>query len=321
MRLGLAAALFGCLAFVAALGSPARADAPQPAAVQPDAGLLAAHETFWNAYEAGDLWRMSQLWARDDDKISAAFPAAATLAVGWGNVQESFRRTFAHNRNVKIDAKLLRTNAEGDVAWLVSAVRYESVQTQTGQFVLMDRMFTTEVYRRENGEWRLVHYHGHFPGFRTMTDDPSTIIVAPPPIDRPDDPVWNLHERFTTAFSALDLGAMFELFSPEKSVTALQPTAPVPFFGPENVIASWKKTFGEIQALTIEPLQIVVEQSGSAAWIAELSQYHIAFKAKPDEIQHFHSVLTTYVLRKEAGQWQIAHYHAHFGFGFEAHQD
>ncbi|MFL1876376.1 nuclear transport factor 2 family protein [Hansschlegelia beijingensis] len=320
MRFRLVAALLGCLALACAIVSPAGAEAPRTPAAQDDAALIAAHKTFWSAYEAGDLWRMSQLWARDDDRISAVFPASATLSVGWGNVQESFRRTFAHNRNVKVDARLLRSAREGDVAWFVSAVRYEAVQTQTGQFVLLDRMFTTEVYKRQNGEWRLAHYHGHFPGFRTMTDDPATIILAPPPIERPDDPVWKLHERFTTAFSALDLGAMFELFSPQKSVTALQPTAPVPFFGPENVIASWKKTFGEVQALTIEPLQIVVEQSGSVAWVTELSQFHIAFKAKPDEIQHFHSVLTTYVLREEAGQWQIAHYHAHFGFGFEAHQ-
>jgi ketosteroid isomerase-like protein len=316
-----AALLCVLAASVLSVVAPLRAEAPLAAAPAQDVdAVTAAHAEFWRAYEKRDLWRVSLVWDTSDDTISAAFPASSTISVSWSNIQESFRRSFSHNRDIKIDVRTLRTNREGDVAWVLSAVRFEAIQTQTGQFVLLDRMLTTEIYRLKDGAWKLVHYHGHYPGFRPQAEDPATMVAAPTRPAPSASPAWEAHERFVAAFSAKDLGAMFGLLSSERDSSAMQPMSPIPFLGPENVVASWKKTFADVEALTIEPLKVVVSESGSIAWITEHSQYHIAFKAQPDLVQHFHNVLTTYLLRKEAGQWQIVHYHAHLGFAFEDHE-
>ncbi len=320
------AALLCCVApLLSAYPMAARAEAPQVAGQvaaptvesQDLAAVDAAHSEFWRAYEKRDLWRVSLAWDTSDEAITAIFPASSSISTGWSTIQESFRRSFAHNRDIKIDVRTLRTYREGDVAWVLSAVRFEAIQTQTGQFILLDRMLTTEVYRLKDGAWKLAHYHGHYPGFRPQAEDPATMVAAPTRPAMSGGPIAELHNRFLAAFSAKDLGALFELLTPEKAGSAMTPMSPVPFLGPENVVASWKKTFEDVEALTIEPMKIVVSEAGSMAWITELSQYHIAFKAQPDVIQHFHNVLTTYLLRKEAGQWQIVHYHAHLGFAFE----
>src|ERR1700722_13234734 len=127
--------------------------------------IRAVNERFWAAFAARDLWSIGRLWAKTD-AVTAIFPADSTPSVGWENIRESFRRSFAHNRDVRVDAQVVRVGAEGNAAWLVDAVRFEAVQTQTGQSVVMDRILGTKLFERSgDGQWRLIHFHMHFPGF------------------------------------------------------------------------------------------------------------------------------------------------------------
>src|ERR1700761_831212 len=114
------------------------------------------HSSFWKSFADSDLWTIGQMWDQSDKSISAIFPAAATPAIGWDNVAESFRRAFSHNRDIKIDTRIVRIYRTGDLAWLISTVKFEAVQTQTGQPVLIKRMFTTEIFALRNGVWRLL---------------------------------------------------------------------------------------------------------------------------------------------------------------------
>jgi SnoaL-like domain len=119
--------------------------------------IAAIHNSFWKSFADRDLWTIGQMWDQSDTSISAIFPAAATPAIGWDNVAESFRRAFSHNRDIRTDTRIIRTYRTGDLAWLISTVKFEAVQTQTGQPVLINRMFSTEIFALRDGAWKLVH--------------------------------------------------------------------------------------------------------------------------------------------------------------------
>ena len=90
-----------------ALGSVATTDQP---------AVLSVHRAFWRAYQDRDLWGMSQIWDNANGNITAALPAASFTAAGWANVEENFRRTFIHNRDIKIDERVIRLHRQGNVA-------------------------------------------------------------------------------------------------------------------------------------------------------------------------------------------------------------
>jgi ketosteroid isomerase-like protein len=280
--------------------------------------VLNMHRAFWKAYQDRDLWGMSQIWDNANGNITAAFPAASSTAAGWANVEENFRRTFIHNRDIKIDARVIRLHHQGNVAWILGSVRFEAVQTQTGQFVAMDRMLTTEIYRLRDGEWKLDLYHGDYPGFAPPKEhghDFQLQAIAAP-LRSPSD-AWDTYDGFIAAFERREIGGILDLLTAEADASAIQPISAVPFLGPQNVIASWKKAFDEIQSITIQPQRLVIDQDGDLAWISEVGQYHVTFRANPGDVVHMHNVMVTYILRRRQGEWQLVHYHAHQGFPYD----
>jgi ketosteroid isomerase-like protein len=281
--------------------------------------IAAIHNSFWKSFADRDLWTIGQMWDQSDTSISAIFPAAATPAIGWDNVAESFRRAFSHNRDIRTDTRIIRTYRTGDLAWLISTVKFEAVQTQTGQPVLISRMFSTEIFALRDGAWKLVHYHGHNPEFAPPIEGPENMNVNVTVPKRAASAVWAAYDRFGAAFQQKDLAQMFEVLDSDGEASALQPTSPVPFLGIENVLASWKKTFVDIESFSFDPQVLELSESGSTAWVTDLSQFHIVFKDNPNEVRHFHNVMTTLIFRKHGDEWRLAHYHAHLGFSFDDH--
>jgi ketosteroid isomerase-like protein len=281
--------------------------------------LAPLHSQFWKSFAERDLWQISQLWAKTDANISAIFPASATPAIGWDNVAENFRRSFSHNRNIKTDSRIIRAYRTDDLAWLIGIVRFEAVQTQTGQPVIINRMLVTEIFARRDGAWKLVHYHGHNPDFAPQMEGPESMTASGTVAKRSTSPVWLAYDKFGAAFQQRDLAAMFSVQDSDDAVSALQPTSAVPFLGLENVLASWKKTFADIESVSFEPQVLELSESETTAWVTDLSQFHIVFKNEPNEVRHFHNVMTTFIFRKQSGDWRLAHYHAHLGFSFDEH--
>jgi ketosteroid isomerase-like protein len=318
--------LLAFLAFVACLVAQAvRAeDAPDsiPTSDQlveaDSSAVLGVHRAFWKAYQDRDLWGMRQIWDNANGNITAAFPAASFTAAGWANVEENFRRTFVHNRDIKIDERVIRLHRQGNVAWILGSVRFEAVQTQTGQFVAMDRMLTTELYRLRDGVWKLELYHGDYPGFSPPKEHSPIfqLQAIAAPLRSPSD-AWDTYDRFIAAFERREISGVFDLLTADADASAIQPISAVPFLGPQNVIASWKKAFDEIQSITIQPQRLVIDQDGDIAWISEAGQYHVMFRANPGDVVHMHNVMVTYILRRRRAEWQLVHYHAHQGFPYE----
>jgi ketosteroid isomerase-like protein len=301
---------------------PPLARAEQSIAVPQDQSseaIKGVHAKFWESFAERDLWSQAQIWDKDNESVSAMFPAATTVSIGWENVAESLRHVFAHNRDIKTQAQIIRLHHVGNFAWLVAVVRFEAMQTQTGQPVLISRMMVTELFQQRDDNWKLVHYHGHNPSFLIPKEGPEGMSPSGVVLQRADSDIWSAYDKFGNAFRQLDLGGMFEVFAPDDDVSALHPTSPVPFIGPQNVLASWRKTFADIEALTYDPQVLKLSLVGSIGWMAELGQFHIVFKDAPDEIRHYHNVLSTYVFRKSDDEWHLVHYHAHLGYSFGDH--
>ena len=79
-------------------------------------------------------------------------------ASGWENVSDVFRRLSSEWTNGKIDFELLAAGVSGDLGYTVG---YEHTSaSHNGEPDRQFRLRVTHVYRREDGEWKIVHRHG-----------------------------------------------------------------------------------------------------------------------------------------------------------------
>jgi ketosteroid isomerase-like protein len=278
-----------------------------------------ANEQFWRAFSARDLWAMGRLWAKTEN-ISAIFPAGSTPFVGWENIQESFRRSFAHNRDIRIESHVVGIHAEGGgVAWLVDSVRFEAVQTQTGQPIVMNRMLGSKVFEKSGDKWLLVHFHAHFPGFAIPEETPHGQADEEARVEQPSDDIARVSATFYDSFSKRDLEAMARVWAKDKYVSVIHPSNPAPFLGPEEVVTSWKRAFSEIGAIHIRPRSVIWHALGSVAWAVDMTEFHVSTAESSAPI-YLRNVLSTQIFEKRRGQWLMVHYHGQIGFSFD-HSD
>jgi ketosteroid isomerase-like protein len=278
-----------------------------------------ANEQFWRAFSARDLWAMGRLWAKTEN-ISAIFPAGSTPFVGWENIQESFRRSFAHNRDIRIESHVVGIHAEGGgVAWLVDSVRFEAMQTQTGQPIVMNRMLGSKVFEKSGDKWLLVHFHAHFPGFAIPAETPHGQANEEARVEQPSDDIARASATFYDSFSKRDLEAMARVWAKDKYVSVIHPSNPAPFLGPEEVETSWKHAFSEIGAIHIRPRSVIWHMLGSVAWAVDMTEFHVS-SAESSAPIYLRNVLSTQIFEKRRGQWLMVHYHGQIGFSFD-HSD
>jgi ketosteroid isomerase-like protein len=110
-----------------------------------------------DALHNGDPEPRMQLWSHEDPvTVLGAFGVAAS---GWEEVSETFRwvaSQFTHGEEFRLD--VIAAGVSGDLAYTVG---YEhSKVSREGGPMRPNRLRVTHVYRRENGEWKIVHRHG-----------------------------------------------------------------------------------------------------------------------------------------------------------------
>jgi len=107
--------------------------------------ILAANAAYYRAFSAGDVAAMSRIWA--DDDVSCVHPGWTPL-VGRPAVIESYRSILTSPTRVRIahrnDAAIV-TGGEGRVLCI------EIVENTA-------LLAATNVYRRVDGAWRMVHH-------------------------------------------------------------------------------------------------------------------------------------------------------------------
>jgi ketosteroid isomerase-like protein len=127
------------------------------------AEMMPAQRAADEAIHAGDAGPRIALWSHTDP---TTLFGANLDAFGWDNVEPTFHQVASWFKGVEdFQIEVVAAEASGDVAYTVT---YEhsrvAVEGKTRSYTLR----VTNAYRRENGQWRLVHRHGSFP------PDPST---------------------------------------------------------------------------------------------------------------------------------------------------
>lgn len=147
----LAAALFG-LAHSLPAQSPLEADrAAIIAAI--DAGARALQTKDWAAY--------SRFWANATD-IEIIHPSAREWLVGWDTVARKYRAVIT-DTTVQYSFTPVRRNVHvspsRDMAWVTEELRMTVRAARVQELT----QWSTYVFERRGGEWRLVHGHASIP--------------------------------------------------------------------------------------------------------------------------------------------------------------
>ena len=105
----------------------------------------------------GDPGPRMDLWSRRDPVT--LFSAGGQCKFGWDEVSQFFRwlaRRFSDGSGFSFDLEVVEIS--GDLAYTVGFERY-NVSIAAGP-VEPRLIRVTHVYRRENGDWKIVHRHG-----------------------------------------------------------------------------------------------------------------------------------------------------------------
>jgi len=98
---------------------------------------------------------IEQLSTRDPVTL---FPASQPAQTGWADVSQAIRRVASvYSRSSVVEFEVVAADVSGDLAYVVGYERAASSIAGSAAETLTLRI--TQVYRRENGEWKLVHRH------------------------------------------------------------------------------------------------------------------------------------------------------------------
>jgi ketosteroid isomerase-like protein len=112
------------------------------------------------ALHGGDPGPRMALWSHTDPVT--LFGAAVPVESGWPGMEKTFRwltSRFAQSRS--FDVELVAAGVSGDLAYTVG-FEHSEVSVDGGP-VQPQTLRATHIYRREGGEWRIVHRHGDRP--------------------------------------------------------------------------------------------------------------------------------------------------------------
>jgi ketosteroid isomerase-like protein len=131
-----------------------------------------------DAMHNGDPAPFAEVWARRDPVTLLG--AAMTAPVGWENVTAAQRSVASRFSNgTPLDFELIAADVNGDLAYTVGYER-SSVSVH-GAPARRAFLRATQIYRRENGDWKLVHRHADpAPAGSPATDELKDALKAPP---------------------------------------------------------------------------------------------------------------------------------------------
>ena len=125
--------------------------------------VLRANDAFYEAFAAHDAGRMDEVWARDRP-VSCVHPGWA-LIDGRAAVMESWR-AILDSDPIHIECSAAQVYVAGDAAYVVCC---EGLPEEP------PRLIATNIFGREEGEWKLVHHHaGHLPTHRAASPSGPT---------------------------------------------------------------------------------------------------------------------------------------------------
>jgi len=122
--------------------------------------LRAVDERFYQALRDRDLQAMNEIWS-PSESVTAIQPEGQIPFMGRDNVMASWERLFDYNKTIQIPPVSQSTiHLAGNKAWLVGSYQ-AGLTRKSGEYVHLPDVLVTKLFEKENGTWRLVHYHAH----------------------------------------------------------------------------------------------------------------------------------------------------------------
>jgi ketosteroid isomerase-like protein len=122
--------------------------------------VLARQTEAERAFHQGDAGPRMQMWSRRDPVT--LFGAIGMFKSGWDDLSETFEWVASRFSDVTdYSYEVVAFDVVGDMAYAVGYERFTgSVAGRPAKEVTVR---STHVYRREDGEWKIVHRHGDNP--------------------------------------------------------------------------------------------------------------------------------------------------------------
>lgn len=146
------------LVFAAAFAVFVGAAQPAPKPTQAEKELRAANEKFYTALNAmftGDLAPMEAIWSHRND-VTDMGPFGGRLT-GWKAVADEFKKEAGMKLGGSVACKDVMVQAGSDMGYVVCVEEGKNMSAD-GKSVEV-RFRATNVFRRENGAWKMVHHH------------------------------------------------------------------------------------------------------------------------------------------------------------------
>ena len=109
------------------------------------------------AIHNGDVEPRLALWSRTDPVTVFGAKRSGT---GWDDLSAMFRTVASWFSDSQYDFEVVAAGASGDLAYTVG---YEHNRVKVDGQPRSYTLRVTHVYRREDGQWRIVHRHADFP--------------------------------------------------------------------------------------------------------------------------------------------------------------
>ena len=122
------------------------------------AEMLPRQRSAEQAIHNGDVEPRFALWSRTDP---VTVFGAKMSASGWPDLEQMFRKVASwFSDSAEYEFEVIAAGASGDLAYTVG---YERNQVKVDGEPRTYTLRATHVYRREDGEWRIVHRHADVP--------------------------------------------------------------------------------------------------------------------------------------------------------------
>jgi ketosteroid isomerase-like protein len=145
---------------------------------------VASHVQALDAFHNGDPTPYEDMWSTGDPVT--LFPPEGPAKSGREEVSQTFRSVSSRfSKGTPGSVELVAAGVSGDLAYTVAWER-ASVSWEGGP-VEPSTLRVTHIYRREDGEWKIVHLHGgggpaldHLVGTRNRFGDRVATDQSPP---------------------------------------------------------------------------------------------------------------------------------------------
>ena len=134
-----------------------------------EAAVLEANDAFYAALGTRDFSSMERCWSHEEE-VACTHPGWHRLD-GWPEVARSWVAIFANSRPWKAASEQARAVVSGDLAVVLCIERLETVGGE-GEPA---RMQATNVFRRIEGAWKLIHHHASPMPDLNLQEDEDTV--------------------------------------------------------------------------------------------------------------------------------------------------